>query len=152
MMKRFVLILAFSFYVSVQAQAQSQVPDCSNCQDATWNREWSPGHGQCAYNPISGCGNGCNCYVVFLARKGTVASGLRTEYDFFGGAMLATGFQVDRPGFLSEIGVKPGTLVYRINGRKPTKRLIASFNSQAPARGWRTVIDRRGRIWLTLSR
>lgn len=114
--------LLFAFSLPVKAQV---VPDCSNCATAEWNAQWSPGLSVCVGSPQAGCGNGCNCWMSFqviITVNGDAAAGVKSKMDFFGGAFTKDGsFRIDRPGPLARNHVKPGDVVYRINGRIPKR-------------------------------
>lgn len=149
----FVLILC-----AMPAIAQQQVPDCSNCVDAQWGREWSPAQQTCGSNPISGCGNGCNCFMGFMLSTTIVNDRATVRRDFFGGAFVRdkagviTGFRIDRVGPLARNRVQVGDVIHRINSRVPTLALITRFTEKRPVRRARATWTEDGKLLLTLQR
>lgn len=150
-----VLVLVIALSPATPAQF---VPDCSNCDLATWQQEWSPGHQRCVDNPISGCGNGCNCFMGFMAVISVESGRASARMDFFGGAFVRdekgviTGFRIDRPGPLTRNRVKPGDVIYRINGRRVTKALMTRYTERRPVRRAQATWNDRGQLFLRLSR
>lgn len=137
---------------------QQQVPDCSNCSQADWGREWHPEHQNCTYNPMVGCGQGCNCFLSFMAVI-TVENGKATaRMDFFGGAFVRdekgaiTGFRIDRPGPLARNRVQAGDVIHRLNGRRVTRALLTRFTEKRPIRRARATWNEQGQLLLTLQR
>jgi hypothetical protein len=61
-------------------------------------------------------------FQVIVTVNGDAAAGVKSKVDFFGGAFTPDGgFRIDRPGPLTRNHVKPGDVVYRINGRIPKR-------------------------------
>lgn len=121
-MKKTTLTILLTAVLLLQPVAAQVVIDCSNCSGADWSREWSPSQNACTYNPTKGCGNGCNCHMGFSIGYGTAIG----TPPFFGGAFTRDGFRVDRPGPLTVFRVVPGDVIYRINGRRPTRAMMGT--------------------------
>jgi hypothetical protein len=127
------------------APAKSQfVPDCSNCNNAEWGREWHPQFQSCAVSSMAGCGNGCNCWMGLVAFKN---AGLGTKPEFFGGAFTKDGgFRIDRPGPLAKNRVKSGDVAYKINGRAPKRSQFGTL--KRPIRAMEAAWGDDGRLSL----
>lgn len=150
-MKKYLLVLVvllFCFALPVKAQI---VPDCSNCTNAEWGAQWNPATGNCAANPLLGCGNGCNCVMGLMAVI-TVKGGKATATnDFFGGAFTADGgFRIDRPGPLARNRVKVGDVAFRVNSRRPKRSQFGT--PKRPIRRAEATWDDQGRLHLRLWR
>ena len=146
-MRRIAFLLILPFLLSAPNIAQV-VPDCSNCSQAEWNAQWSPGLFTCVGSPNAGCGNGCNCWMGLMS-VASVSDGKKT--DFFGGAFVASGgFRIDRPGPLARNHVKPGDIVYLINGHKPARSQLGT--TKRPIRRAEATWGDDGRLRLRLWR